>query len=182
MVATLVRWLLTAARHRVLMSALSLFLSCITDKSVVHAAEKVDHPDNSWAVAYDLEQASNCDSKVQEWLPPIRFKPSDLALDSISLHSEFGIVDIPLKQPKGSIEALKYKGKDVDSALRFIQLMQSGKIGAVTVRQYIFSLSEVLHDNRLSSKDIAACDRSRIVKELGLCNECWIDVLNNVRP
>lgn len=134
----------------------------------------------------DLGEAFNeslaCYSNVMRWFPPVRFQPSDLALDNISLHSESSIMDIPLKQPRGSMQVLQHKGKDLDTSLRIIELLQTGKIGAVTVSSFDLSLAQALSLGSLSSEDISACDRGRIMGALGQCTKCEIREWNNISP
>ncbi len=128
------------------------------------------------AVAASTEDSGQCLSKLFKRFPPVAIRTSELALDQISIgpSSDGFSIRIPLKQPHDGIRELyQPRLKDLDFAIEFLRLLQTGRIGGVTVDAF----DRYFYLRRLEV-DQPACESVAVER----CEVCNITHWNNVVP
>lgn len=170
-------------KHRGIYAALLTFL--LTTCGPV-LAEEIGAPleEADKILAPFSKEVTDCVKKVAQWLPPTEIQTLELALDKASIipGHEASSLRIPLRQARGPMIELHQPMKDLDWALQFLRLLQTGKIGSVTADSYDSLFITDRLARRFSKQDIRQCEKSQIFTVIKECSVCTITRWNSVKP
>ena len=130
------------------------------------------------------QEVTDCVKKVTQWLPPVEIQTLELALDKVSIipGHEASSLRIPLRHARGPMIELHQALKDLDGALQFLRLLQTGKIGSVTAEAYDSLFITDRLARRFSKQDVRTCERSHVLTVIKECTVCTITRWNSVKP
>ncbi|OGW65832.1 MAG: hypothetical protein A3H49_10895 [Nitrospirae bacterium RIFCSPLOWO2_02_FULL_62_14] len=124
-----------------------------------------------------------CTKKMEKMFSYVTIQVQELALDRlrVKILQQF-IVIIPLKEPRGGIQAVQWAAKEPGQAMEFVRYLRAGKIGAVNVWPFMHNPGELYVSKGVPLEVIKSCQKEQLQEAFGKCIECDIAEWLNVKP
>lgn len=121
----------------------------------------------------DLESADFCAMRVLRGTPLITIPMSALATDQVVLHVETGYytVMVPLKKPRGPIEAVFVGANNLEDASIVLRFFDSPKLNAVRVLTH---KAEFRPEARPTDAERQECEAAQLKDRLANCAHCRV--------
>lgn len=128
--------------------------------------------------------AEDCARKIDLLFPPNVIPVKELALDRVTLEQRTHMVMVPLKNPRGILQAVRWFEKDTAAALESVRLLQAGKIGSMRVQPFVHAPADVYVLRGARKEDVQTCDNKELIEKVlgGRCKECEVIEWLSLKP